>query len=159
MKEALIAAMTSSISEVLETMFFMTIDVNESAGLDGFLQEPGDKPFVSKIIFSGHISGFFLLMIPENILRSMTETFMGLDPAEVTQTHLNGTVQEAINMIAGNTFSTLDNTEVFNLGIPELTDMNAVTEKCPEDAPEEHLLLVETFEGNLGLKVCFRMES
>jgi CheY-specific phosphatase CheX len=98
-------------------------------------------------------------MIPENILRSMTEIFMGLDPDEVTESHLNGTVQEAINMIAGNTFSTLDNTEVFDLGIPELTDMGAVLERCPDETPKDYFLLVETFAGNLGLKVCFKIES
>jgi CheY-specific phosphatase CheX len=76
----------------------------------------------------------------------------------VTQAHLNGTVQEAINMIAGNTFSTLDDTEVFELGIPELADMNAMTGARPGQLPEEHFLLVETFAGNLALRVCFKIE-
>jgi len=158
MKEALRTAMTTSISEVLETMFFMTIDVNENAGAEVFLREPAENPFVSKLVFSGCLSGLFFLMIPENILRSMTETFMGLDPGEVTLAHLNGTVQEAINMIAGNTFSTLDDTEVFELGIPELADMNAMTGARPGQLPEEHFLLVETFAGNLALRVCFKIE-
>ena len=155
MREALKTAMTTSISEVLETMFFMTIDVKEITGADALSQEPAENPFVSKIAFRGNISGFFYLMIPENILRTMTETFMGLDPDEVTESHLNGTVKEAINMIAGNTFSTLDDTAVFDLGIPELTDFSTLTEKCPDPSMQQHFLLVETFAGNLGLKVCF----
>ena len=151
--------MTTSISEVLETMFFMTIDVNEDATPNSFLQEPGENPFVSRIHFQGKVSGFFLLMIPENILRAMTETFMGLDPDTVTESHLKGSVQEAINMIAGNTFSTLDDTAVFDLGIPELTDLETVSAACPDETAEEHFLLIETFAGKLGLKVCYYDEK
>ncbi|MDX9785516.1 MAG: chemotaxis protein CheX [Desulfobacterales bacterium] len=158
MKEALKKAMTTSISEVLETMFFMTIDVNENAATEAFLGKPGEHPFASRIYFQGKLSGYFLLMIPEEILRVMTETFMGVDAADVTVTHLNGTIQEAINMIAGNTFSTFDNTAVFDLGIPELIDFNLIPSRCPKETPEDHFLLVETFAGNLGLKICFTTE-
>ena len=88
----------------------------------------------------------------------MTETFMGLGAADVSETHLNGTVQEAVNMIAGNTFSSLDNTAVFTLGIPKMTDLNSILSDCPEDAPEILFLQVKTFSGNIGIKVCFVAE-
>jgi CheY-specific phosphatase CheX len=159
MKEALKTAMVTSISEVLETMFFMTIDLNETATPDIILQNTGAPPFISRIGFHGKLSGFFLLMVPENILRAMTETFMGLDAGAVTETHLQGTVQEAINMVAGNTFSNMDDQAVFDLDIPELIDLKTAAMDCPEEAPDTHFLLVETFAGKLGLKVCFRSES
>jgi CheY-specific phosphatase CheX len=158
MKEALKTAMTTSISEVLETMFFMTIDLNENATADALLQDPGAPPFVSRIGFRGNLTGFFIFMVPENILSAMTETFMGLDVDTVTETHLQGTVLEAINMIAGNTFSNLDDQAVFDLDIPELIDMKTAVAACPENTPEQYFLLVETFAGKLGLKVCFRSE-
>lgn len=155
MKEALKTAMMTSISEVLETMFFMTIDLDESAAADRMLQDPVAPPFISRIGFRGKLTGCFILMVPENILRAMTETFMGLDADAVTETHLQGTVQEAINMIAGNTFSNLDDQAVFDLDIPELIDVKTAGTACPENAPETHFLLIETFAGRLGLKVCY----
>jgi len=158
MTEALKTAMTTSISEVLETMFFMTIDLNENATADELLKDRGTPPIISRIGFRGKLTGFFIFMVPENILNTMTETFMGLDVDAVTETHLQGTVLEAINMIAGNTFSNLDDQAVFDLDIPELIDMNTAMASCPENAPEGYFLLVETFAGKLGLKVCFRSE-
>lgn len=158
MKEALKAAMTTSISEVLETMFFMTIDLNTDANIDDFFQKSDASLFISRIGFSGKLSGFFILMIPEGVLRSMTETFMGLEPGEVMASHLTGTVLEAINMVAGNTFSNLDNQSVFDLNIPELVDKTMAEATCPENTPETLFLMVETFEGNLGLRVCFITE-
>jgi CheY-specific phosphatase CheX len=158
MKEALKTAMATSISEVLETMFFMTIDLNETVTPEIMLQDSGPPPFISRIGFHGKLSGFFLLIVPENILRAMTETFMGLETDAVTETHLRGTVQEAINMIAGNTFSNMDDQAVFDLDIPELIDLKTAAAVCPEETPEAHSLLVETFAGKLGLKVCFRSE-
>jgi CheY-specific phosphatase CheX len=158
MKEALKTAMMTSISEVLETMFFMTIDLNENATADVLLQDPGALPFISRIGFRGKLTGFFVFIVPENILSAMTETFMGLDTDTVTETHLQGTVLEAINMIAGNTFSNLDDQAVFDLDIPKLIDIKTATAACPEDTPEGYFLLVETFAGKLGLKVCFRTE-
>lgn len=158
MKQALKKAMTASISEVLETMFFMTIDINDGVVPNAFVRESGENAFVSRINFGGKLSGTFFLVIPECMLRSMTETFMGLGAADVSETHLNGTVQEAINMIAGNTFSSLDNTAVYTLGIPEMTDLDSILSDCPEAAPEILFLQVETFSGNIGVKVCFVIE-
>jgi CheY-specific phosphatase CheX len=155
MKEALKTAMRTSISEVLETMFFMTFDLKENATADVLLQNPEAPLFISRIEFSGKFAGFFLFVVPENILRIMTMTFMGLDSDEITETHLNGTVQEAINMIAGNTFSNFDDQAVFDLNIPKLIDIKTAAMSCPEKTPEGHFFLIETYDGKLGLKVCF----
>lgn len=158
MKEALKTAMTTSISEVLETMFFMTIDLNEGAAIDTFLSDPGENPYISKIGFSGKVSGHFLLMIQDETLRNMTEGFMGLDAQAITEAHLVGTIQEAINMIAGNTFSNLDDQAVFELEIPEMTDLATVSANCMDQTPEELFILIETFTGKLGLKACFTID-
>ena len=158
MQQALKKAMTVSISDVLETMFFMTIDINENSMPEAFAGESAEKLFISTIDFHGQLSGSFFLIIPESILRSMTETFMGMESCDVTESHLNGTVQETINMIAGNTFSTLDKTAVYDLGIPKLVEFDSVINRCPADAPKMYFLQVETFAGKIGLKVCFAFE-
>lgn len=155
MKEALKTAMMTSISEVLETMFFMTFDLKENAATDELPHSSEVPLFISKIGFHGNFSGYFLLMIPENILRTMTVTFMGLDEGEITETHLNGTVLEAINMIAGNTFSNLDNQAIFDLGIPELIDKTTAAQSCSDKTQEEFFFLIENYDGRIELKVCF----
>ena len=90
MKEALKAAVTTSISEVLETMFFMTIDPTEVSDWDSVVEDAaGERLFITKITYQGPLSGFFLLMVPESILSAMTETFMGMDASEVSEPHLD----------------------------------------------------------------------
>jgi CheY-specific phosphatase CheX len=151
MKEALKTAMTTSISEVLETMFFMTIDISDETEPSSFIESTPENLMVSKIIFSGPLSGNFLFMVPENILRDMTQIFMGIDEEEVTNTHLTGTLSEGINMIAGNTFSKLDDQAVFNLGIPEILEATTISNHEPIPGSEDIFILIETPDGNIGL--------
>jgi CheY-specific phosphatase CheX len=156
MKGALKAAMTTSISEVLETMFFMTIEATEdSAWADLTDASCGEKLFASKIDFQGPLSGSFFLMVPENILSAMTEMFMGMEAGEVTETHLSGTISEAINMIAGNTFSKLDDQAVFNLEIPEFVETASLPSIVQPLDKEAIFFRIETPGGNLGLLLFY----
>lgn len=152
MKEALKTAMTTSISEVLETMFFMTIDISDGASVSSFIENAPDNLMISKINYSGPLSGDFFFMVPANILKDMTQTFMGIEEQEVTDTHLSGTLSEGINMIAGNTFSKLDDQAVFDLGIPVILESAAVSSyQAPTPGLEEIFILIETPDGNIGL--------
>ncbi len=156
MKEALKTAMMTSISEVLETMFFMTIEPSEVAGwADAVDDMSGEKYFASRINFSGPLSGFFILSIPETILSSMAEMFMGIEAAEVSETHRTGIISEAINMIAGNTFSKLDDQAVFHLEIPTLVD-SATLSGAPGGPEAERLFFrIETPSGCLGMQARY----
>ena len=156
MKEALKAAMTTSISEVLETMFFMTIEATEDMEWTDLTDSnDGEKLFVSKINFQGPLSGSFFLMVPESILSAMTEMFMGMETGEVAETHLTGTISEAINMIAGNTFSKLDDQTVFNLEIPEAGVATALPSNTQHPGKETIFFRIETPGGNLGLLLFY----
>jgi CheY-specific phosphatase CheX len=156
MKKALKTAMMTSISEVLETMFFMTIEPSEVAEWADSVEDASEKKhFASRIKFSGPLSGFFVLSIPESILSTMAEMFMGVDAAEVTETHCTGIISEAINMIAGNTFSKLDDQAVFNLDIPSLVDAVALTGATGSPEMENLFFRIETPSGCLGLQACY----
>lgn len=154
MKEALKTAMTTSISEVLETMFFMTIDISDNAEVTSFIESAPDTLLTSKIDYSGPLSGMFHFMVPAKILKEMTQTFMGVGEDEVTESHLSGTISEGINMIAGNTFSKFDDQAVFDLGIPEILESSAVSYQTPSPGLEEIFISIETPDGNIGLH-CF----
>jgi CheY-specific phosphatase CheX len=152
------AAMTTSISEVLETMFFMTIETSEVEKRADLLDDMSEeKHFVSRIAFSGPLSGIFILTIPQNILSSMTEMFMGIEAEDITETHLSGIISEAINMIAGNTFSKLDDQAVFNLEIPELLDISTLSEDDGPPGSEKLFVRIETPSGCLGLQAFFSL--
>jgi CheY-specific phosphatase CheX len=151
--------MTTSISEVLETMFFMTIETREGHEWADMVDDvSGEKYFASRISFSGPLSGFFILTIPTSILSTMTEMFMGMEQADVTETHLVGTISEAINMIAGNTFSKFDDQAVFNLEIPELVDIGPLSKNADTSEKKESITIrIETPTGCLGLKSIFSL--
>lgn len=156
MKEALKAAMTTSISEVLETMFFMTIEATEDTAWTDLTDTVyGEKLFTGKINFRGPLSGSFFLIIPESILSAMTEMFMGMEAGEVTEAHLSGTVLEALNIIAGNTFSKLDDQTVFNLEIPESVETSSLPSIAEHSGKETIFFRIETPGGNLGLLLFY----
>jgi len=146
----------TSISEVLETMFFMTIETTEGAEwadlVDGVSEA---KHYVSRIEFSGPLSGFFILTIPKRILSDMTVMFMGMETADVAEKHLSGTISEAINMIAGNTFSKFDDRAVFHLEIPELMDAGTLSKDGGHPEKESIFIRIETPGGFLGLQAFY----
>ncbi|MDD9302399.1 MAG: chemotaxis protein CheX [Desulfobacter sp.] len=70
--------------------------------------------------FSGNFSGSIFLSIPPSLLNTMTENFMGQDISTLSEAHVDGTLKEALNMIAGNALTRVDNTSYMGLGIPEI---------------------------------------
>lgn len=115
MKMQLMTQVTSSIFEVMETMFFLT------------LEEQGDSDNIGKkalktsaISFSGAFSGTIFLSIPEPLLQNMTQDFLGQNIDTLTDEHVDGTLKEALNMIAGSALTRVDNTAYMGLGIPQI---------------------------------------
>ena len=118
MKTQLMTQVTNSIFDVMETMFFLTLEEqNGDAAL------PPDLPAelkTSAITFSGDFSGTIYLGIPDHLLRDMTENFLGQDINTLTEEHVDGTLKEALNMIAGSALTRVDNTAYMGLGIPQI---------------------------------------
>lgn len=117
-KDALTKAMKDSISEVLETMFFMPVDFMSTG--KGKAQ-PADKtePIAVQLHFSGPVSGCIRLTAPKNLAREVSSDFLGIDPDTVVPADMVGTIKEMINMLAGNTLSLYDPKVVFDMGVPE----------------------------------------
>ncbi len=68
MKTALKTAMTASISNVLETMFFMSLEFNDQTILEAGDIPGEDKTISCRIGFKGKFSGYFILLVPEKLL-------------------------------------------------------------------------------------------
>lgn len=151
MKTALKTAMATSISDVLETMFFMFLDFGDNASIESDVVGDSDKVLACKINFKGEFSGHFIFLVPENILLEMTENFMGLDGGDISKDEIEGTIKEAINMLAGATLSSFDSSLVFNLSIPELVDANDAAASVKE-TEDEIVVVTNTAEGHIALK-------
>ncbi len=153
MKTALKTAMMASISEVLETMFFLSLEFNDQTTLEDSGVLDADKPLACQIGFEGNFSGYFILLVPNKLLNYMTVSFMGMEEDELIDEYINGTIKETINMLAGSTFSNFDDTAEFQLNIPKIVDIDkAIT---LDKDQEEITVIVETTEGHLALKTVF----
>lgn len=119
MREKLIQQVTDSIFEVMETMFYMTLEADArpvSNVLDLFDTK---KINICRISFSGNYSGAFSLAVESDLLEMMTNNFMGEDLDSLPDEATDGTLKEALNMIAGNTLTKIDKHFYMGLGIPE----------------------------------------
>ena len=118
-KQALIQAMKRSISEVLETMFYLPVEFSDTAEAGDLLYSEIDRMSAIRLNFSGPFSGAFVLFVTEEFVTALAANFLGNDKDNISSQNVTETSKEIINMIAGNTFAVLDDQAVFNLGFPE----------------------------------------
>lgn len=113
-------AMHQAISDVMNKMFFMPMQINEK-GL-ALREWFSDKHtlFGATINFTGPLSGYSYLLIPAEVAREITANFLGVSEKAINGKQEKDTVKEALNMIAGRMFSQFDAKGAFQIGIPEL---------------------------------------
>lgn len=143
---------TASTSEVMETMFFLPVEINtgmsiEKSGLCG-----PEEIRAAGISFSGAVSGRIRIFVPAALLRMMAENFMGINSEEATKEDAAGTLNEALNMIAGNAIRKIDDRASSHLGLPEPID--------PSDLRKAGSpVLFETIGGRLAIDAESRQPS
>jgi CheY-specific phosphatase CheX len=157
MKNRLKAAMKTSISEVLETMFFISLEFDESGRFDDFIQSAKNDLLASRLSFGGDLSGYFFFFTPESVLLTITENFLAQDRYSITKNHVDGTLKEITNMIAGSTFSRFDKHALFNLNIPEVIDINSRSETLNDVPHEQIFFLINSLEGRLAAKLSYKI--
>lgn len=149
MKNSLMRAMKNSISEVLEKMFYLSIEIEDEQ--KSYEIDENEGYYTSKLSFKGPFSGTLYTRCPENLLKIMTVNFLGVDEKEVTNTHMLEVVKEMANITTGNIFSKYDESSEFQLGIPEIsTDEITFTD---ENSEKNINLIVETDGTFLGFKI------
>ncbi len=81
-------AIVTSIFDVLETMFYMIVEIDESGTLeDCRIMEKG-KIYGCTLGFRGILTGVFMIFIPEDLLISMATDFMGEDETNIANGHI-----------------------------------------------------------------------
>jgi CheY-specific phosphatase CheX len=144
--------MRTSISDVLETMFFLPIDFTDAVKIEDLW--PADKAgmLTARLNFKGPLTGHCLLFMPEQLAIDITADFLGQDPDSLSDEQSHGTVTEIINMIVGNAFSLLDPQAVFDLGIPSLVPFGE-NYAGSADNDQEIFMAVDTLENQLAISV------
>jgi len=142
-KSALTEAMKTSISEVLERMFFMPIEfaAPEKAGAD-------PAAIIAKLQFSGSVCGTFFLLIPASLAQTVTADFLGVTSPGQARELVPGTVLEMVNMLAGSTLSTYDHQALFDLQIPELVTVNELG-ALTEGMADQIVIGIQTAESRM----------
>ena len=146
-KETLIAAVKTSVSEVLEKMFFLPLDFHETANLEECLDSDIKKLISCRLDFGGPFSGYCRFFIPKKLAQSITADFMGNNEGNVSEEQITDTVKETVNMIAGNSFSIYDDLSVFDLGLPEIASFEK-TETEVLDSRENIIIAITAIDDH-----------
>lgn len=152
MQETMMTNLKQAISNVLETMFFLPVQVIEGQGL---LKTwfPEDAVLTRAAIrFAGPVCGSFFLLIPANMAREIAANFLGLGEEEVKKDQKEDTVREALNMISGYVLSQADKAEEYQLGIPEILPENESDMASYNDL-QENMVFIETDENHLAVGI------
>ena len=142
----LITAMKTSISEVMETMFYLPVEFGEESTLSQSGMDKNKPNMVCQLEFSGDFSGCFTLLIPKDLLSEMTENFMGESRENLEDEHLWGTLTEILNMICGNTLSKLDSKVPFKLDMPKVIDDSKISQT-------QIFTIVETTQSMMAINI------
>jgi chemotaxis protein CheY-P-specific phosphatase CheC len=142
------AALTTSISDVLETMFYMPLEFEDTGDPESRgIFDTADLR-VCKLDFKGAISGYLIMMIPETQLVSMAVDFMGEDRGNIARMHTDGIIMEVVNMVLGHMLSNIDEKRDFHLGIPQILEDRTLVQSIRKQLPE-CFVLAESIEGLL----------
>ncbi len=124
----LMTVMMTSISEVMETMFFLPVEFGEETNAISERMKQYKPDMACHLKFSGDVSGKITLLIPESLLGEMAENFMGTPKEELTSEHISGTLTEILNMVCGNALGKAESKVPFELGIPEIIDESKIAD-------------------------------
>lgn len=149
---AMMKAMKASISNVLETMFFLMVQIS---GGHCTPQEwfPRSQPLMGATLnFNGPVTGTFYLLIPLNMAEQIAANFLGLNAEEINVEQRKDTVKEALNMIGGGILSNMEQNGAFKLGIPKMIEEDALSYETLNTLYGDGLF-IETSEHRLAAGV------
>ena len=120
MKQIMTTNLKQAISNVLEMMFFVSVQILEDEKPSEGNPLNGQACIGATLPFTGPLSGSYYLLIPQEMAREITANFLGLEEEEVSGDQEQDTVKEALNMIGGHMLSLTDEPDNFQLGIPAM---------------------------------------
>jgi CheY-specific phosphatase CheX len=152
-REAMKEAMKTSISEVLETMFFLPLEVFEAEPDSPLFQMSPEKLKSVSLKFQGRFAGEAVFVIPTDLAGSLTADFMGQDPDQIEDEDVDGTIKELLNMICGKALSLFEAKTIFKLGIPEMMNSGEALEGFFSHTERNIALLCDAIADQLGVRI------
>ena len=152
-REAMKEAMKTSISEVLETMFFLPLEVSEAKADSPLFQISPEKLKCAGLKFQGPYTGEAIFLVPTALAGSLTADFMGWDSDQVDDEDVDGTIKEILNMICGKTLSLFEAKTTFKLGIPEMVNPGETLDDFFSHKERNIALLCDAIEDQLGVRI------
>jgi CheY-specific phosphatase CheX len=148
-------AMKDSIFNVLEQMFFLTVNIRETDGNSEAAMR-NTSLISTGVGFAGPCNGTFMLSIPIDLATSMAVDFLGVSAEMISSEQIIGTVKEMANMIAGSALGAYAPESAFNLQIPELVASSQRAKSDSDSEPDKSiLLLIETPDH----RMVFRLQT
>ena len=151
MKKVLMTAITKSISEVTETMFFMPVEI----GPETILNDSGidlNKALACRLNFTGDLCGNIDVISPEPLVAELASNFLGESQDDLTWEQQFGTLSEMLNMVCGNALKNVTCKLPYKIGIPQMitgTDLNG-SAICT---------LVETMDSKMAILLSTSMNQ
>ena len=133
--------------EVLETMFFQTVDGELS------WDDVKAKPHrYAEMDFQGAAEGRLELAVSGDLAPVLASGFFGKDESELTEGEISAVICELANMLCGSVLSRLESGSLFQLGAPQVmaTDLE---KDCRMSAGHKRVFDL----GGGDVKVCFWM--
>jgi chemotaxis protein CheY-P-specific phosphatase CheC len=156
-KKTVMEAMRASISNVMETMFFQPIQINnKNCTLEEWFCNDESLSGV-KLNFTGPSSGSCYFLIPAELVTRITANFLGLENEETNEKQRIDTIKEALNMIGGHMFSICNNEGDISLGIPELIEEKNIKPYRLGEIKGE-TVFIETEDSHLAAGVITEMK-
>ncbi|HEX7359395.1 MAG TPA: chemotaxis protein CheX [Bryobacteraceae bacterium] len=110
------APLAAAAEQVLETMFFTTID-----GPLACVPETAEEIVSAALLFRGELSGVFRLDVSVASARRMAAAFLAGEPQHLSPARVTETVCELANMICGCALSHIRGENIFELLSPHLS--------------------------------------
>ena len=126
--------LTTVISEVLETMFFVFLEP-QSGPL------PQSSDFIgARVAVKDPDSGYELeLLAQSKLLQQIASDFLGLDQETANLVQCQDVLKEIANMVAGNLVNICDPESRFELGIPKVSGAALMTAASLDDCVEKFI--------------------
>ncbi|MDP2862169.1 MAG: chemotaxis protein CheX [Desulfobacterales bacterium] len=155
MSVEMMKAMRQAISDVMNKMFFLPVQVNEK-GLALREWFSNKLPLVGATInFTGSSSGYSYLLIPAGVAREMTANFLGIAEKGIDVKQERDTVKEALNMITGHMLSQFDRKGDLRIGIPQLINESDLS-AGQLDGFNKGAILIETEHSHIAAGIVIK---
>jgi CheY-specific phosphatase CheX len=150
MDKQMMKNLKQAISSVLETMFFLPVQITaeNSPRHNGWLQQ--QKTWHVALRFSGPLNGSFFLLVPAGLAQEITANFLGLDETDVDPSQETDTVKEALNMIGGYVLSQAKDADEYQIGIPEIVNADQA-DLAKMRLESQNTIIIETEEDHLAI--------